>query len=144
MAKATVVIHRDVADVFDFLAKPRNLLDAAWGGRWQTDSLDQIGLGSRITGSKQHRPFKLTLDFLVTDFYRPSRLALRVSVPPYRSPVKLFLGRKKMQDSEDIWELERVAEGTRLTRVFSMPGKWLPSFGLRRDLRNVKARLESE
>ena len=63
MAKATVVIHRDVADVFDFLAKPRNLLDAAWGGRWQTDSLDQIGLGSRITGSKQHRPFKLTPGF---------------------------------------------------------------------------------
>ncbi len=83
---------------------------------------------------------KPRMTYTVIDYYRPVRLAFRIT--PQR--LTRLLPMRKLRDAEDILEFERVPGGTNLSRVFNWPGYPMIGTGLRRDLRKLKARLESE
>ena len=139
-AKATVIIHREVEDVFDFLADPRNLLDVNRRGRWEIQVAGPLGPGSTFEAAMKLWLIKPRMTYTVIDYYRPVRLAFRIT--PQR--LTRLLPMRKLRDAEDILEFERVPGGTNLSRVFNWPGYPMIGTGLRRDLRKLKARLESE
>jgi hypothetical protein len=144
--KGSVVIHRNIEDVFEFLRSPDNLIDKEKTGWVNFDADGPVSANSAFNADFKIGPVTRTAKYEVSVYEPPYKLALLIKAlePPPVPPM------------EDVIELKAAPGGTRLTRKFGSKSKnpvdWILGFifsplanwGMRRDLRRLKARIESE
>ena len=156
--KASIVILRDVEEVFDHISSPafvqRCLKPAS------VDLSDRLHAGFTARYSLQWRWLKVPMLFEVTNYERPWRFHLRISSVAEKRFLGFrsrFIGKTRASPPSDIWfDLASAAGGTRLTHTvrqqlrsllilpLALAVSPLMSWRVRRDLRRLKRELESE
>jgi len=154
--KGSIIITRNVEDVFDFLSRPENLFDLR-RNRWISfDPEGPVSAGSVLAATFTIGPFTTTGKYEVILYERPFRLAFRITQPTPRPPRRFgwLVKRRTPPPMEDVIELKAALGGTRLSRTFSTRNPIsrvldlllspLANWGMRRDLRRLKALVELE
>jgi hypothetical protein len=158
--KGSIVILRNIEDVFDFVTQPENLFDTKRKGWIMFDSVGPVSAGSRLNASFTMGPIAGGATYEVTTFERPYRLGFLITsqgarITGFDKPTKDFSSRS-VSPMQDTIELKAAPGGTRLTRTVDVKSKnpvaWMlalpfspfANWGARRDLRRLKTLIESE
>jgi hypothetical protein len=158
--KASILIMRNMEDVFAFFTHPENLFDTK-RKRWISfDPPGPVSAGSSVNANFRIGPIAGTATYEVTTFDRPHRLAFLVtshaaSIGGVNTSIKSYRVRSVLP-MEDAIELRAAPGGARLTRTVDVKSKnpfaWIIGLpfspvgnsGTRRELRRLKALIESE
>jgi len=157
--KASIVIERNMEDVFEVISDPEKLYGLKENGWFTFDLNGPISAGSAFTAEIKMGPWTTTTNYEVTIYEPPFRLAFLIGEQPSATPAGWFSrlvrrkGRRKLP-MQDIIELRSAPGGARLIRTFGIksrigrlvdiPLSPLTNWGMRRDLRRLKSRIESE
>jgi len=157
--KASIALARNIEDVFDFLRRPDNLIDKKLTGWISFDADGPVRADSTFNANFKIGPFTGTAKYEVRVYERPYKLGLLVTSSAGRTvqngwPIKRS-NPPAVPPMEDLIELKAAPGDTRLTRTFrvksrnpiggilGLPLSPLANWGMRRDLRRLKARIES-
>jgi carbon monoxide dehydrogenase subunit G len=104
--KGSIVVHRNIEDVFDFLRSPENLIDKERMDWVNFDADGAVGGNSTFNANFKIGPVTRTAKYEVSVYEPPYKLGLLIKglEPPPVPPM------------EDVIELKAAPGGTRLTR----------------------------
>jgi hypothetical protein len=142
-SRGSVVIYRDIEDVFDYLASPKGL-----GQLLRINVDERIALGMAVEQTHRFGPIEGTTRLEVTEYERPWKIHLRATGVPKQKKDRV------MPPMDFTYELRTAPGGARLTEthrqhagivvlplaILSVP---LHSWSIRRGLRKLKAEIES-
>ena len=143
-SRGSVVIYRDIEDVFDYLASPRVV-----GKIMRIAEDETIGLGTAAEQTHKFGPIEAGSRVEVTEYERPWRINLRATGVPKKK------GQRVMPPMDFTYELRSAPGGTRLTEthrqhagivvlplaILAVP---INSWSIRRSLRKLKVAIEEE